>query len=122
MVEDSYIDFCGKRFYIEMDTELGDLTELWAYGNSVRFKRGLEALDIEDYLRSEGACQVIMTSERSRVKKTRYRVEALNIRHFVLVSDKEGDELTVLKRSRNKHGDVWACRSIMRHAALELLN
>jgi len=45
------VNFGGHSMSIEHKTGMGNLTELWGIGNAYRAQRGLEPLDLKNWLR-----------------------------------------------------------------------
>ncbi len=108
------------RLPIEHLTMMGNLNELWTYGNSIRQNKGKSPLDLKNYLRQKETLEFVQTVEDrvfpKCVQSTHYKIEEKTPGRYEII----GGELNCLKTKRGKGGGTWAHLYLLLDAAARL--
>ena len=111
------VNFGGHSMSIEHKTGMGNLTELWGIGNAYRAQRGLEPLDLKNWLRRP------QTEEFVRVVENRLAISR-DIEVIENPKKKDGHVATIksplINSNRGRYGGTYAHWYIMLDAALYL--
>jgi len=97
---------------IEHKTMMGNLNELWAYGNALRIAKGLGGLDMRDWMRSAQTHELLTAIEQ------KYNV----VESHIIEKDSKGRVLSgiespFIKTKRGKGGGTWVHLYLMLDAA-----
>ena len=110
------LQFDDKTLAVEHKTKMGSLTELWAIGNSIRESKGLNQLDMKNYLRSPETLELVQAIKR------KYGIESKSVESTHLKSgmvDTIQSQLIQTKRGRYG-GGTWAHLYILLDAAARM--
>lgn len=108
---------------IEHLTEIGNLNTLWAYGNGLRVKKGLNTLNLDDYLRKPETVEfmVVLHKKLKYGESPYYEGNDLTIEYDVHGRTKvTSGQLACLRTKRGKGGGTWAHLYILLDAAATL--
>jgi hypothetical protein len=98
------LQFDDKTLAVEHKTKMGSLTELWAIGNSIRESKGLNQLDMKNYLRSPETLELVQAIERKYGIESKC-VESTQLKRGMV--DTIQSQLIQAKRGRHG-GGTWA--------------
>ena len=90
------VDIGGFRLDIEHKTGLGNLTSLWAYGNSLRVARGKAALDLDNYLRQPETVEYLIETERYLQNSVDFKGNSSPVENTGLEPRENSDKLSVV--------------------------
>jgi len=135
------VNIGGFTLPIGHKTQMGSLNALWAYGNGLRKAKGLNELQLDNYLRSPDTIEFLLAVEKrygtgiSKCVESTYLGEPMNTGDSDL-SPKQGltieynkktgyakvvgGELSIIKTKRGKYGGTWAHLQVLTHAAGKL--
>ena len=117
----------GYEFNIEHKTGIGNLTQLWAIGNAYRERRGLEPLNLENWLRRPQTEEFVRVVEYDLgIENTddSKSVDSTELEFIENPKNKNGQVPTVksplIKTKRGRYGGTWAHLYILLDAAMHL--
>ena len=131
----------GFTLPIGHKTQMGSLNALWAYGNGLRKAKGLNELDMRNYLRSPDTIEFLLAVEKRYGMGISKCVESTQLENPINTDSSEllpkqdltieydrktgyakviGGELSIIKTKRGKYGGTWAHLQVLTHAAGKL--
>ena len=135
------VNIGGFTLPIGHKTQMGSLNTLWSYSNGLRKAKGLNELQLDNYLRSPGTIEFLLAVEKrygtgiSKCVESTYLEEPMNTgdsdlstkQSLTIEYDRKtgyakiiGGKLSIIKTKRGKYGGTWAHLQVLTHAAGKL--
>lgn len=113
------VDLDGFILNIEHKTRLGNLTQLWAYGNKLRADKGKSELRLAHYLEKPETCEFLLEIERNAKSPLSGDLE-IELSERGNTAKLIGGKLTCIKTKKGRYGGTWADLYVLLDAAATL--